>query len=135
MLRRVCALTVLIVLVSAASASAAARVATPREERGIRAALRASCNTSPKQVQVAVSTRDPRYAIYNWDDGFNATTVCSALVRRTSKRATRWRAREVLVGGKAFDRSIKPCPGSLPRDLRRTVYPRGAREPLVFCGN
>jgi hypothetical protein len=86
-------------------------------------------------VQVAVSTRDPRYAIYNWDDGYNATTVCSALLRRTSKRATRWRVREVLVGGKAFDRSIRPCPSALPRDLRRTVYPRGARDPLVFCGN
>ncbi len=135
MLLRACALAVLLVLISAASASAAARVAMPREERGIRAALRGACNTAPKQVQVAVSTRDPRYAIYNWDDGANVTTVCSALLRRTSTRATRWRAREVLIGGKAFDRSIRPCPSVLPRDLRRTVYPRGARDPLVFCGN
>ena len=135
MLSRVCALAVLFTLMAAASASAAARVATSREERGIRSALRASCNTAPRQVQVAVSTRDARYAIYNWDDGSSITTVCSAQLRRTSKRATRWRIRDVLVGGKAFDRSIQPCPRTLPRDLWRTVYPRGARDPLVYCGN
>lgn len=135
MIRRAGALAAFLVLVSAAPASAVARTATPREERGIRTALRDSCNTTPREVQVAVSTRDPRFAIYNWDDGYNATTVCSALLRRTSKRATRWKVREFRVGGQAFDRSIQPCPRYLPRDLRRTVYPRGARDPLVYCGN
>ena len=132
---RVAALAALAVLVPAQSAPAKARTATAAEERAIRSALPDGCRTTPRHVQVAISGRDPRYAIYNWDDGFRATTVCTAILRRSTRAAKRWRVREFRVGGAAFDRSIRPCPRELPRDLRRTVYPRGAADPLVYCGN
>jgi hypothetical protein len=129
------ALLLLALLVPAAPAAAAARQATAAEDRGIRAALRGECATTRRLVQLAVSRRDPRFAIFAFDDGRRATTLCTAIVRRPTRRASAWRAREVRTGLRTFDRAVRPCPSSLPRDLRGTVQPRGARDPQVFCGN
>jgi LmbE family N-acetylglucosaminyl deacetylase len=125
----------LVLLAAAAPAAAAPREATRGELRAIRAALRPDCLVTERFVQVAVSRRDPRVAIFAFDDRRRATTLCTAIVRRPSRRAARWRVQERREGLRVIDRAVLPCPARLPRDLRGTVRPPGAPEPQVYCGN
>lgn len=122
-------------LVPAAPAAAAARTATSAEHRAIRAALRGECSTTRRFVQIAVSRRDPRFAIFAFDDRRRATTLCTAIVRRATRRARSWTVGERRTGLRTIDRAVRPCPSSLPRDLRGTVQPARARDPQVYCGN
>jgi hypothetical protein len=131
---RVALLAVLALLAVPAAAPAAARPGTAAEERAIRAALRPQCATTARLSLVAVSARDPRQAILNFDAP-ELTKVCTAIVRRSSRTARRWRVVEVSRGFAATNRAIRPCPRSLPTDLRGTVQPRGGRDPVVYCGN
>jgi hypothetical protein len=124
-----------LLLASAGAASAAPRKGTGSEQRAIRAALSGECGTTARLVQIAVSGKDPRFAIFAFDDRRRATTLCTAIVRRSSRTARSWRAVEVREGLATTNRAIRPCPRSLPKDLHGTVQPRGARDPQVFCGN
>jgi hypothetical protein len=126
---------VVAVLVPAGVAVAAARTANATEKRAVRAALSNSCTTTSKFSQVAISRTDPRYALFNFDDRKKATTLCVAIVRRDSRTAKMWKVRLFRRGLSTFDVAIKPCPKELPRDLRGTVQPTGANDPLVVCGN
>jgi len=128
-------LLVVAVLVPAGVAVAAARTANATEKRAVRAALSGTCTTTSKFTQVAISRVNPRYGLFNFDDRKNATTVCVAIVRRTSSTAKTWTVRRFRRGLSAFDEAVKPCPKELPKDLRATVKPTGAKDPLVFCGN
>ena len=128
-------LLVVAVLVPAAVAVAAARTATTAERRAVRAATSGSCTTTSKFSQVAISRVNPRYALFNFDDRKKATTLCVAIVRRASRTAKAWKVLRFRKGLTAFDEAIKPCPKDLPKDLRGTVKPTGAQDPLVFCGN
>lgn len=128
-------LLIVAVLVPAGLAVAAARTPNATEKRAVRAALRDSCTTTAKFSQVAISRTNPRYALFNFDDRKKATTLCVAVVRRASRTATTWKVRRSRRGLSAFDEAIKPCPKELPKDLRGTVKPTGAKDPLVFCGN
>lgn len=128
-------LLVVAVLLPAGVAVAAARTASTTEKRAVRAALSGSCATTAKLSQVAISRVDPRYALFNFDDRKQATTQCAAIVRRASRTAKTWTVRRVRRGLAVFDEAVKPCPRELPKDLRGTVQPTGAKDPLVFCGN
>jgi len=128
-------LLVLAVLVPAGRAVAAARTPNAAEKRAVRAALSGSCTTTSKFSQVAISRNNPRFALFNFDDRRKATTLCVAIVRRSSPTAKTWKVRSVRRGLPAFDEAIKPCAKELPKDLRGTVKPTGAKDPLVFCGN
>ena len=123
------------VLVPAGVAVAAARTGTTAEKRAVRSATSGSCTTTAKFSQVAISRVNPRYALFNFDDRMKATTLCVAIVRRSSRTAKTWKVVRFRKGLTAFDEAVKPCPKELPKDLRGTVKPTGAKDPLVFCGN
>ena len=132
---RALVLSALLLLVPAAVAPAAARRGTATEQRAIRATMAKECMTATRNVQIAVSRRDARFAIFAFDDRRRATTLCTAIVRRSTKRARSWRIVEFRQGLATTDRAITKCPKALPRDLRGTVQPSGARDPQVYCGN
>jgi hypothetical protein len=129
------AVALVLLAAGAPPAAAAPREATSAEQRAIRAALRGDCAVTRRFVQIAVSRRDPRVAIFAFDDRRRATTLCTAIVRRSSRGARRWRVQERREGLRVIDRAVLPCPARLPRDLRGTVQPPGAPEPQVYCGN
>lgn len=123
------------VLVPAGVAVAAARTANATEKRAVRAALKGTCTTTSKFSQVAISRTNARYALFNFDDRKKATTLCVAFLRRATRTAKTWKVRRFRRGLTSFDQAIQRCPKELPKDLRGTVKPTGAKDPLVYCGN